>query len=129
MALLGLTTYRQNNNIKSTVLLLLFPLLLLTLMGVVFFLAGSFADSREFFYSFDMESVLGTGTPLDLALSAIYAFWPIVIGIATVWVVIGYLFNDWIIRRATGCSASAGFMKKKGGSRSGLPPISRAWAA
>ena len=102
MALLGLTTYRQNNNIKSTVLLLLFPLLLLTLLGAIFFLAGSFTDSREFFYSFDMDSVLGTGTPLDLALSAIYAWWPIVIGVAAVWVLIGYLFNDWIIHRATG---------------------------
>ncbi len=105
MALLGLTTYRQNNNIKSTVLLLLFPLLLLTLLGVIFGLAGAFAGPRELFYSFNMEPVLGTGTPLDLALSAIYSYWPIIIGIAGVWVLIGYLFNDWIIHRATGAEA------------------------
>ena len=37
MALLGLTTYRQNNNIKSAILLLLFPLLLLTLLGVTLY--------------------------------------------------------------------------------------------
>jgi heat shock protein HtpX len=54
------------------------------------------------FYSFDMEQVLGTGTPLDLALSAIYAYWPIIIGIAAVWVLIGYFFNDAIIHSATG---------------------------
>ncbi|MBV9992645.1 MAG: M48 family metallopeptidase [Alphaproteobacteria bacterium] len=102
MALLGLTTYRQNNNIKSTLLLLAFPVLLLTLLGAIFFLAGAFSRPRELFYDFDLYSVLGTGSPLDLALSAVYAYWPIIIGIAAVWVLIGYLFNDWIIHRATG---------------------------
>lgn len=102
MALLGLTTYRQNNNIKSAVLLALFPVLLLALLGFIFFFVGEFSDPRETFYSFGMGSVLGTGTPLDLALSAIYAWWPIVIGIAAVWVLIGYFFNDAIIHSATG---------------------------
>ena len=102
MALLGLTTYRQNNNIKSTLLLLAFPFLLLALLGAIFFLAGAFGRPRELFYTFDLYSVLGTGSPLDLALSAVYAYWPVIIGIAAVWVLIGYLFNDWIIHRATG---------------------------
>jgi heat shock protein HtpX len=101
VALLGLTTYRQNNNIKSMVLLAMFPVLLLSLLGFTFFLVGAFSP-RESFYSFGLEPVLGTGTPLDLALSAIYAYWPIVIGIATVWVLIGYFFNDAIIHSATG---------------------------
>jgi heat shock protein HtpX len=102
MALLGLTTYRQNNNIKSMVLLALFPVLLLSLLGFVFFFVGTFSETRYDFYSFGLEPVLGTGTPLDLALSAIYAYWPIVIGIAAVWVLIGYFFNDAIIHSATG---------------------------
>jgi heat shock protein HtpX len=105
VALLGLTTYRQNNNIKSAVLLLLFPLLLLALLGFIFFFVGAFSDPRESFYSFDLEPALGTGSPLDLALSAIYAYWPIVIGIAAVWVLIGYFFNDAIIHSATGAVA------------------------
>ena len=50
----------------------------------------------------DGQPVLGTGSAADLALSAIYAYWPIVIGIATVWVLIGYFFNDAIIHSATG---------------------------
>ena len=102
MALLGLTTYRQNNNIKSMVLLALFPVLLLALLGFVFFFVGEFSNMRYVFEDFDLYPVLGTGTPLDLALSAIYAYWPIVIGIATVWVLIGYFFNDAIIHSATG---------------------------
>ena len=102
MALLGLTTYRQDNNIKSTALLLLFPLLLLTLMGAIFFLSGLFGEPQQLFHAFDLDPVLGTGSALDLALSGVYAYWPIVVGIAAVWVLIGYLFNDAIIHRATG---------------------------
>ena len=102
MALQGLTTYRQNNNIKSMVLLALFPVLLLALLGFIFLFVGVFADSREPFYAFHLEPVLGTGSAVDLALSAIYAWWPIVLGIAAVWVLIGYLFNDAIIHHATG---------------------------
>ena len=102
MALLGLTTYRQNNNIKSAVLLCLFPVLLLALLGFIFLFVGVFSDSREPFYTFGLQSVLGTGSAVDLALSAIYAYWPIVIGVAAVWVLIGYFFNDAIIHSATG---------------------------
>ncbi len=102
MALQGLTTYRQNNNIKSMVLLALFPVLLLALLGFIFLFVGVFADSREPFYAFHLEPVLGTGSAVDLALSAIYAWWPIILGIAAVWVLIGYLFNDAIIHHATG---------------------------
>lgn len=102
MALLGLTTYRQDNNIKSTLLLLVFPFLLLTLLGAIFFFSGVFAGSRGLFDTFDLDPVLGTGSALDLALSAVYAYWPIVLGIAGVWVLIGYFFNDAIIHRATG---------------------------
>ena len=102
MPQLGLTTYRLNNNIKSTALLIAFPFLLLTLLGVTVFLFGLAGGSEQLFYSFDLKPVLGNGSPLDLALSVIYAWWPIVVGIAAIWVLIGYLFNDAIIHRATG---------------------------
>src|SRR5664279_5998103 len=104
MAQLGLTTYRLNNNIKSTALLIAFPFLLLTLLvGTVFLFALAAGPQSEFDTS-GASSVLGTGSPTDVALSAIYAWWPIVIGIATIWVLIGYFFNDAIIHRATGAT-------------------------
>src|ERR1041385_5091335 len=105
MAALGLTSYRLNNNLKSTALLVLFPLLLLTLLGVIFFLFGAIGRSPDLFDMFGLTPVLGTGSPADLAFSAIYAWWPIVLGIAAIWVLIGYFFNDWIIHRATGARA------------------------
>jgi heat shock protein HtpX len=108
-AALGLTTYRSNNNIKSILLLLAFPGLLLALLGGIFFVFGLFAvHSQDRFAAIDpfqglgIQSVLGTGTPADLALSAIVAWWPIVFGIAAVWILIGYFFNDAIIHMATG---------------------------
>jgi heat shock protein HtpX len=102
MAQLGLTTYRLNNNIKSTALLIGFPFLLLALLGGTVFFFALVAGPQQFDTS--ATSVLGTGSPIDVALSAIYAWWPIVFGIAAIWVLIGYLFNDAIIHRATGAT-------------------------
>lgn len=108
-ARLGLTTYRSNNNIKSILLLLAFPLLLVGLLGGIFFLFGLFTvgpqggeGATDVFQLFGLQPVLGTGGAGDLALSAMYAWWPIVLGIAAIWVLVGYLFNDAIIHMATG---------------------------
>jgi heat shock protein HtpX len=108
-ATLGFTSYRSNNNIKSILLLLAFPLLLVALLGGIFFVFGLFAagdpgsdGALDLFQSLGLQPVLGTGGAGDLALSAMAAWWPIVVGIAAVWVLIGYLFNDTIIHMATG---------------------------
>ena len=113
-ATLGLSTYRWNNNLKSILLLLAFPLLLLALLGGIFFVFGLFtigtpggSDIFGPFRIFGFQPVLGTEGPGDLALSAIYAWWPMVLGIAALWVLIGYLFNDAIIHMATGAKAVA----------------------
>jgi heat shock protein HtpX len=103
----GLTTYRWNNNLKSILLLAAFPLLLLALLGGVFFVFGLFADGNnaetlDLLEGLDIPSVLGTGSPSDFALSAMAAYWPIMFGIAAVWVLIGYFFNGAIIHMATG---------------------------
>ncbi len=108
-ATLGLTTYRQNNNIKSILLLAAFPVLLLALLGGIFFAFGLLMGGPEQgpyaaspFDIFGIPSVLGTGSAGDLAVSAMVAYWPIVLGIAAIWVAIGYFFNDTIIHLATG---------------------------
>lgn len=103
-ARIGLSTWRWNNNLKSILLLAAFPLLLALLLGGIFFAFGLIATGPYFdpFAAFGLTPVLGTGTPADLALSAVYAWWPIVFGLAAIWVVIGYLFNDSIIHMATG---------------------------
>src|SRR3984885_2028688 len=110
VATLGLTAWRSSNNTKSVLLLAAFPALLLILLGVIFFVFGALMGGGRYGYEvgygpwqqFGLHSVLGTGTPLDFALSAIAAYWPIVLGIAAVWGLMGYVFNDAIIHLATG---------------------------
>jgi heat shock protein HtpX len=108
VAALGLTTWRQNNNVKSILLLAAFPVLLLLLLGAIFFFFGLFVGAGQSAYGygpwqqFGIQPVLGTGGPFDLAVSAIAAWWPMVLGAATIWLLIGYLFNDAIIHMATG---------------------------
>jgi heat shock protein HtpX len=105
---LGLTTYRRSNNFKSILLLAAFPLLLLALMGGVFFAFGLVMSGQQGpygtspFAAFGIQSVLGTGSASDLAVSAMVAYWPIIFGIAAVWMIIGYFFNSSIIHMATG---------------------------
>jgi heat shock protein HtpX len=107
-ATLGLTTYRRSNNFKSLLLLAAFPLLLLGLLGGIFFAFGLVMSGQRGNYgyspfaAFDIPSVLGTGSAGDLAVSAMVAYWPIIFGIAAVWLVIGYFFNSAIIHAATG---------------------------
>lgn len=109
MSAIGLSTYQWNNNIKSVLMLLLFPMLLLFLLGLIFYLFGfsqlapqHHALDPDIFRTFRLKSVLGTGRPEDLAVSAIYTWWPVVMGVATVWVLVGYVFNSSLIRMATG---------------------------
>lgn len=111
VATLGLTSWRSSNNIKSVALLAAFPVLLLLLLGVMFFLFGLLTGASQNPYGFGpwqqfgIRPVLGTGSALDLAVSAIVAWWPMVLGVAAIWVLIGYFFNNSIIHMATGAKA------------------------
>jgi heat shock protein HtpX len=91
---LGLQTYIWNNNIRSILLLISFPILLL---GMVFFLtlgmiwAGYFPGGA---YEY------GGAVPLALHLMVQAA--PMAILVAAVWFVFAYVFNQAIIDFATG---------------------------
>lgn len=112
----GLTTYRWNNNIKSLLLLAAFPLLLTVLLGGIFYMFGWLtlgtdapisisrvgSDATGPFASFGITPILGTEGPGDLAISAVFAWWPTMFGLAAIWLVIGYFLNDRIIRMTTG---------------------------
>lgn len=111
-AALGLSTYRWNNNLKSIVLLLLFPLLLMLLLSALLYVfswgAVTGPDgtiSRYTFQNAGLAPVLGTRTPLDFTYAAILTYWPYVFAAAAAWMVLGYLFNDMMIRAATGAQA------------------------
>lgn len=109
MAALGLSTYRWNNNLKSMLLLLAFPLLLLLLLGLLLYVFSlGFLTNRvglidpDVFADWGVAPVTRTLGPLDFALGAIYAYWPFVLGGAVVWLLLAYAFNDMMIHAATG---------------------------
>ena len=108
-AVLGLSTYRWNNNLKSILLLAAFPFLLLLLIAIIVYLAAwfLFADSsggvgRYQFQEFGLESVTGGHGPLDFTIAMTLAYWPFVVGAAAIWLLLAYFFNDALIHRATG---------------------------
>jgi hypothetical protein len=80
VAALGLTTWRQSNNVKTLLLLAAFPVLLLLLLGAIFFFFGLFMGAGHNAYGygpwqeFGIQPVLGTGSAFDLAVSAIVAW-------------------------------------------------------
>jgi heat shock protein HtpX len=67
--------------------LIVFPFLLLTMVGAI---ALALAATQGFY------------DPAGFALDTLIETWPIVLGIATIWMLIGYFFNGAIIRHATG---------------------------
>ncbi len=113
---LGLSTWRWKNNIKSVFILSAFPFLLLGILWGIIYVSGYLnlttggridpiflADVGFGQSSFDFTRFNGAApTPYDLALWAVWAYWPIVLGVAAVWIFIGYFFNSSMIRAATG---------------------------
>lgn len=108
MAAIGLSTYRWNNNLKSLLLLAGFPFLLLLLLAALAYCfawvyvepAGNIDPAM--FRDFGLEPMVARPGPLDFAASLIVAYWPLVVGAAALWVTAAYLFNDALIRAATG---------------------------
>lgn len=106
---IGLSTWQWDNNIKSILLLLAFPVLLLGILWGIFFVMGALnatpsgtVDPR-FLAAFNFYgNSSGRQTPVDLAVWAVVEFWPTILGIAGVWMLIGYFFNSAMIRAATG---------------------------
>lgn len=93
-----------------------FPALLMALLAGTMYLFG-FASldaargvsvvSPSVFSSLSIKPVLGSLGPEDLALSACYAWWPTVLGVAACWSMVGYAFNGAMIRMATGAKPLA----------------------
>lgn len=103
-ATLGLSTYRWNNNLKSVVLLAAFPLLLIALLWLFFYLVGSFSQTPQGFVDPQIAGNMDLGrpvTPLAYAQAGTLAGMPFALGVAALWLVIGTLFHDGLIRAAT----------------------------
>jgi heat shock protein HtpX len=109
-AALGLSTYRWNNNLKSLGLLAAFPALLLLLVFVILYGYGWLSAGAGGEVDPSMFPSAGPGShprsfrPIDFALAGLAALWLPVAVIAGGWLTIGYLFNERMIRAATGAA-------------------------
>jgi len=104
---LGLSTYRWNNNIKSVLLLAVFPFLLL---GVVmlylygmahFHSGGTNLITGTYASTFGMVTAADTLLIRDFVKERTLAFLPVVFSIATAWILIGSFFNELLISLST----------------------------
>ncbi|HEY1426505.1 MAG TPA: M48 family metallopeptidase [Caulobacteraceae bacterium] len=93
MPALGLQTYIWNNNIRSVLLLIGFPVLLL---GMVFFL------TLGMIWAGMLPPGESAGGDVAEALSLMWSAAPLAIGVAVVWFIFAYFFNQAIIDFATG---------------------------
>ncbi|MEJ0062700.1 MAG: M48 family metallopeptidase [Alphaproteobacteria bacterium] len=110
----GLSTWRWNNNLKSLLLLAMFPAMLVLLLWGIVFVSGEIlvnfstdeivSDGQLFlpprFLGLDMPG--GGVTPLQLANLIVIGSWPWVVGISVAWTALGYFFHGALLRASTG---------------------------
>jgi heat shock protein HtpX len=93
MQAVGLQTYIWNNNIRSALLLIGFPILLL---GMVFFLVLGMIWARMLPPGYEY------GGDIAEALTLMWQAAPLAVGAALIWFLVAYFFNQTIIDFATG---------------------------
>ncbi len=91
MKYIGLQTQIKRNNIRSTWLLLSFPLLLSAMCWAIVFVIQYKSSAREG-YPFTLHSV-------NMAFLSIF---PVVLLVVGVWFLIAFKFHNWMIMSATG---------------------------
>lgn len=89
LSAVGLQTHIWNNNLKSILLLLGYPFLLLLLMWL-------------FFFGMAVSTPAPATSPIDAGFEGIILYWHIVLGITTVWFLIAWMFHQNMINAATG---------------------------
>ena len=102
MTYIGLQSQKRRNNLRSTILLILFPVLLVGLTWLLFFLLFTFSGTD---FAGDSYSETGySSTSLDVLETTNESFLyvvPWVLGGCLVWFLIAYFSNTAMIRSAT----------------------------
>jgi heat shock protein HtpX len=111
LAAVGLQTHIWNNNAKSVLLLILFPLLLIWMLAAFFFLASlTFQQYRPGVkhipaittYSKHYFTDLVTREPLDAAMEGVRRYWHWPMIVATLWMMLAFFFHEQMINMTTG---------------------------
>ena len=100
MTYIGLQSQKRRNNFRSTLLLVLFPLLLVGLTWLLFFLLFAFSGT-DFAGDGYSEAGYGSVGVLEMANEMFLYVVPWVLGGCLVWFLIAYFSNTAMIRSAT----------------------------
>lgn len=83
----GLQTYIWNNNLRSIILLGLYPLIMMAIIWACAFVIGAAGTS-------------GIGSQATaLANAVLYAYWPIILSVILIWFLIAWFFHTAMIRK------------------------------
>lgn len=99
MAAIGLKTQIWNNNVRSLLLLGLYPFLLCFLFWAIAFLAGwCLGVSVQSYNGTGMEAMPSVQTGLAFSRHALIKWWPSVFALTALWFLIAYFFQTKMIR-------------------------------
>ena len=96
MKYVGIQTQKRRNNIRTTMMLFLFPCVILLLTWLFFLILQAYLFSNEEYKSIFQESLFSSATFLFINAA------PWVVAICLVWFLIAYFSNTLIINRSTG---------------------------
>lgn len=96
----GLQTYIWNNNLRSVILLALYPLVIMIMLWLI---AYTIAWSQGGYHMVRYDDPTGTtwlnvGNPEYVANNILLAYWPSILTVITVWFVISWFWNTSMIR-------------------------------
>lgn len=111
MAAAGLQSHIWNNNLKSVVLLALYPFIMLVLVwgcayviGVSQYGTGQ-ADLYQLTITGEGRTIdrtldhTGTASAANFAFNIVYEFWPAILTVVAIWFMIAYFFHTNMIRK------------------------------
>ena len=110
MKYIGLSQQRANNNFKSTLLLILFPVLVvgLTFIGCFAFnyfighQTQGYYDKYDNFIEYEQQNYASNAEILNNSIGMFINIVPLVIGAVLIWFLIAFFANTAMINRATG---------------------------
>lgn len=94
VAAVGLKTHIWNNNLKSMVLLVAYPLLLMGIVWLCLFVTGLFTTGHQ-----NPRGSMDLEMPAHFANTLLTDFWPIIVTICVIWFVMAWFFHGSMIRR------------------------------
>jgi heat shock protein HtpX len=91
---IGLSTYRWNNNLRSIVILALYPLILIGIIWLMAYASGFFIYPLPY----GMKPDLYLRSMIPIANSFIFQYWPFITGFVLMWFAISGIFHTQMMR-------------------------------